>query len=316
MAQTPGYDANNTSNVARYAPALLRNRAVTDTYEPGSTFKLVTITGALSDGIVTPSTRFTLPYLFRYGGCYQCSVHDAELARRRSTTRSRRSSPTRPTSARSRSPRSSARRGSRTGSRGSGSASPTGIDFPGESPGFVLPLDQWSDTTIGNVPIGQGISVTPIQMASVYAAVANDGVWIQPHLVERVGGRAPAGAGSTRRLMSPAVDHEVKTMLSGVVSDPGATGTRGRDPRLHRRRQDRHGAGRDGRTATRRPTTRRRSSAWCRRRIRASSCWSRSTTRAARSSAASSPPRRSRRSRSSTCSTSRCRRTRRRRLST
>ena len=54
-----------------------------------------------------------------------------------------------------------------------------------------LPLDQWSDTTIGNVPIGQGISVTPIQMASVYAAVANDGVWIQPHLVERVGGRAP-----------------------------------------------------------------------------------------------------------------------------
>ena len=57
---------------------LLRNRAVTDTYEPGSTFKLVTITGALSDGIVTPSTRFTLPYLFRYGGCYQCTVHDAE----------------------------------------------------------------------------------------------------------------------------------------------------------------------------------------------------------------------------------------------
>ena len=50
---------------------------------------------------------------------------------------------------------------------------------------------QWSETTIGNVPIGQGISVTPIQMASVYAAVANGGVWIQPHLVDRVGGRAP-----------------------------------------------------------------------------------------------------------------------------
>ena len=78
MAQTPGYDANNTSNVARYSPSLLRNRAVTDTYEPGSTFKLVTITGALSDGIVKPNTRFTLPYLYRYGGCYQCSVHDAE----------------------------------------------------------------------------------------------------------------------------------------------------------------------------------------------------------------------------------------------
>ena len=78
MAQTPGYDANTTSNVARYAPGLLRNRAVTDTYEPGSTFKLITITAALSEGIVKPTTRFTLPYRFQYGSCAQCSVHDAE----------------------------------------------------------------------------------------------------------------------------------------------------------------------------------------------------------------------------------------------
>src|SRR4029077_16930553 len=49
----------------------------------------------------------------------------------------------------------------------------TGIDFPGESPGQVLPLAQWSGSTIGNVPIGQGIAVTPIQLASAYAAVAN-----------------------------------------------------------------------------------------------------------------------------------------------
>ena len=61
----------------------------------------------------------------------------------------------------------------------------TGIDFPGESPGPVLPLDKWSGSTIGNVPIGQGIDVTPIQMAAAYAAVANDGVWVQPHLVQR-----------------------------------------------------------------------------------------------------------------------------------
>ena len=65
----------------------------------------------------------------------------------------------------------------------------TGIDFPGESPGFVLPLEKWYGSTIGNVPIGQGISVTPIQMASAYAAIANGGVWVQPHLVERIGGQ-------------------------------------------------------------------------------------------------------------------------------
>jgi cell division protein FtsI (penicillin-binding protein 3)/stage V sporulation protein D (sporulation-specific penicillin-binding protein) len=93
----------------------------------------------------------------------------------------------------------------------------------------VLPLAQWSGTTIGNVPIGQGISVTPIQMASVFAAVANGGVWIQPHLVARVGGRAPA-AWRHRRLMSGAVDRAVKAMLTGVIADPGATGNEAQIP--------------------------------------------------------------------------------------
>jgi cell division protein FtsI (penicillin-binding protein 3) len=58
----------------------------------------------------------------------------------------------------------------------------------------------------------------------VYAAVANGGVWIQPHLVLRVGGRAPE-KWTHRRLMSPAVDREVKAMLGGVITDAGATGT-------------------------------------------------------------------------------------------
>ena len=228
MAQTPGYDANNTSNVARYAPGLLRNRAVTDTYEPGSTFKLVTITGALSDGIVTPRTRFTLPYRFQYGSCWQCSVHDAEY---RGTVDysvaqilSYSSNVGAVTIAEKLGPKRLAAWVSKFGF-----GSPTGIDFPGESSGFVLPLSEWSETTIGNVPIGQGISVTPIQMASVYGAVANGGVWIQPHLVERVGGRAPE-RWRRRRLMSPGVDHEVKAMLTGVVADPGATGNEAQIP--------------------------------------------------------------------------------------
>ena len=49
----------------------------------------------------------------------------------------------------------------------------TGVDFPGESPGFALPLDEWSGSTIGTVPIGHGIAVTPVQMARAYAAIAN-----------------------------------------------------------------------------------------------------------------------------------------------
>ena len=69
----------------------------------------------------------------------------------------------------------------------------TGIDFPGESQGIVLPLDKWSGSTIGNVPIGQGIAVTAIQLATAYAAIANGGVWVQPHLVARVGGHVEKG---------------------------------------------------------------------------------------------------------------------------
>ena len=74
--------------------------------------------------------------------------------------------------------------------------------------------DQWSGSTIGNVPIGQGIAVTSIQMAAAYAAVANSGVWVQPHLIDahrRATGAPSSAAGSSR----PAIDDELKAMLHG-----------------------------------------------------------------------------------------------------
>jgi cell division protein FtsI/penicillin-binding protein 2 len=217
MAQAPGYDAN-ASNVVPFATQ--RNRAVTDTYEPGSTFKLVTVTGALSEGLVTPSTKFTLPYSIHVADRV---IHDAEPRGTETLTVSQilqRSSNV-----------GAITLAEKLGTAGLmkwiqrfGFGTPTGIDFPGESAGLLLPLDQWSGSTIGNIPIGQGIAVTPIQMASVYAAVANGGVWVQPHLVDRVGGR-PTGPWQRRRIISPAVNQMMKTMLTGVVSDAGATGT-------------------------------------------------------------------------------------------
>jgi len=99
-----------------------------------------------------------------------------------------------------------------------GFGKPTGIDFPGESSG-LLP-SYWSGSTIGNVPIGQGISVTAIQLASVYAAIANGGLWIQPHLVDHVQGEQPSQP-TTRRIVSAHVDRQLLTMLKGVVSDVG-----------------------------------------------------------------------------------------------
>jgi cell division protein FtsI (penicillin-binding protein 3)/stage V sporulation protein D (sporulation-specific penicillin-binding protein) len=216
MAQAPVYDANKAGSVPY---AIQRNRAVTDTYEPGSTFKLVTIAGALSEGIVTPSTKFRLPYSIHVADRV---IHDAEP---------------RPTEVLSTSEilSHSSNVGAVTIAKKLGSVSlmnwiakfgygkKTGIDFPGESPGFVLPLDKWYGSTIGNVPIGQGISVTPIQMAAAYAAIANDGVWVQPHLVERIGGRL-YNDHKRRRVVSPKIDKVLKQMLTGVVDEHGATG--------------------------------------------------------------------------------------------
>jgi len=216
MAQAPVYDANNARSVPY---ATQRNRAVTDTYEPGSTFKLVTIAGALSQGIVTPSTKFRLPYSIHVADRV---IHDAEYRPTEWLTVSQILS-------------HSSNIGAVTIAEKLGSASlmnwierfgygkTTGIDFPGESAGFVLPLEKWYGSTIGNVPIGQGISVTPIQMASAYGAIANGGVWVQPHLVERVGGRIYHDF-KRRRVVTPAIDNVLKKMLTGVVDEHGATG--------------------------------------------------------------------------------------------
>jgi cell division protein FtsI (penicillin-binding protein 3) len=102
-----------------------------------------------------------------------------------------------------------------------GFGKPTGVDLPGEESGIMLPLRRWSDSTIGNVPIGQGIAVTPMQMAAAYAAIANGGVLRAPHVVAAVGGRhtrSPAG----RRVISEATAASIRSMLEGVLG-PGGT---------------------------------------------------------------------------------------------
>src|SRR5204862_1484704 len=91
----------------------------------------------------------------------------------------------------------------------------TGIDFPGESRG-ILP-SYWSGSTIGTVPIGQGVSVTGIQLASAYSAIANNGLWLQPHLVDHVVWQAPP-RGKSRRGLTPGIECELRTILRGVVS--------------------------------------------------------------------------------------------------
>jgi cell division protein FtsI/penicillin-binding protein 2 len=98
----------------------------------------------------------------------------------------------------------------------------TGVGFPAESPGFVLKPDQWSGSTIGNVPIGQGVAVTPVQMAAAYATIANRGIWVQPHLVVSIQG-AKRVRPRTHRVLTPVIAAELNAMLQNVVRE--GTGT-------------------------------------------------------------------------------------------
>jgi cell division protein FtsI (penicillin-binding protein 3) len=213
MASEPGYDGNSYPQA--FAKGMTVNRAISDVYEPGSVFKVVTIGGALADHLVTPRTAFTLPYSIHVADRV---VHDAEV---RPTERmtvaqilQRSSNVGAVTIARTK--LGEARLKDWISRFGFGKL--TGIDFPGESAGLLPAF--WSGSTIGNVPIGQGISVTAIQLASVYAAIANGGLWIQPHLVDHVQGEQIAEP-RRRRILPRHVDRELLSMLKGVVSDAG-----------------------------------------------------------------------------------------------
>ena len=215
MAVEPGFDANAYPSV----PAeVQRNRAVTDTYEPGSTFKVVTVAGALSEHLVSPSTTFTLPYSIQVADRV---IHDAEP---RGTVRysvAQILAHSSNVGAITLAEMLGKQRLSSWISR-FGFGHKTGIDFPGESPGIVLPVDKWSGSTIGNVPIGQGIAVTPVQMAAAYAAIANHGVWNRPHLIDHVvGGGRPSL--DRHRMVSSRVASGVMRMLQDVVAE--GTGT-------------------------------------------------------------------------------------------
>jgi cell division protein FtsI (penicillin-binding protein 3) len=207
LASEPAFDANRFPETHRDTQ---RNRAVTDTYEPGSTLKVVTVAAALSTGLVSPSTQFTLAPSIRVADRV---IHEAH-----------RSGTERMTVAEILSRSSNVgtitlaellgRTRLETWVERFGFGHRTGIDFPGETSG-ILPF-YWSGSTIGTLPIGHGIAVTPVQMAAAYGAVANGGVWLRPRLVSD----RPA---KRQRVMSRRVANQLMSMLRDVVIE--GTGT-------------------------------------------------------------------------------------------
>jgi cell division protein FtsI/penicillin-binding protein 2 len=214
LANWPRVNANDVAGAPPYAR---QNRAVGTTYEPGSTFKAFTVSGALEEGKVTPSTSFNLPP--------QIQVADRTIGE--SHARGWATLTTAQILAES-SNVGAITIGLKLGKvdfdhwvRRFGFGKPTGADLPGEEMGIVPKPEDYSGSSMGNLPIGQGLSVTPMQMASAYSAIANGGILRSPHIIEAVGGREvrePKG----HRVISARTSASVRQMLQGVLA-PGGT---------------------------------------------------------------------------------------------
>jgi cell division protein FtsI/penicillin-binding protein 2 len=201
------------------------NTAVTQVYEPGSVFKLVTFSASLQDGIINPQTPFVVPGALPVGGYM---FHDAEAHGTETLTASNILAQS--------SNIGTIEIASKLGETrllgqiaNLGFGKPTGLNFPGESQGLVLGPAAWTGSSIGSTPIGQDDAVTAQQLIDAYNAVANGGVFVQPRLVRGTvnadGSVTPAPPSPTRRVIAPAIDSKLTTMFEGVVTH--GTGTSG-----------------------------------------------------------------------------------------
>jgi cell division protein FtsI/penicillin-binding protein 2 len=213
LANWPRVDANNPNGAPYWAQ---ENRATGFTYEPGSTFKAITVAGALSDGLVTPNTLFDIPPVLQVA---DRQIHDAEAHGYENLSVA--------SILRVSSNIGADLIGAKLGAnrfdywvRRFGFGSPTGVDLPGEAAGYILHTSQYSGSSMGNLPFGQGESVTPMQMAAAYAAIANGGILRPPHVVQAIGGKRLKYS-QARRILSTTTAAELRQMLRGVYGEGG-----------------------------------------------------------------------------------------------
>ena len=215
LANWPRVDAGDVGGAPAYAR---QDRAIQASYEPGSTFKPVTVSGALSAHLITPNTPFALPPVIRVA---DRTIGEAHSRGGETLTVSQILAQSSNVGTVTIGLRLGARRFDRWVHR-FGFGRSTGIDLPGEAPGIVPRLRDYSGSSMGNLPIGQGLAVTPIQMAAAYTAIAEHGVMRSPYVI--AGHRKPG-----RRVLRPRVADQVSRMLEGVLG-PGGTAEEARVP--------------------------------------------------------------------------------------
>jgi len=221
-ASAPTFDPADKKTISL---ASIRNPAVQDTYEPGSTGKVITYSAALEEKKITPNSVFTIPYSLKVG---PDSFHDHEKhATERLTA----------TGALAISSNTGAIQvGQELGSQTLynyltkfGIGSSTGSHLPGESPGILHPISQWSGSSLPTISFGQGYSVTALQATSVFATIANDGVRVTPTVVagttDSSGNYSPAKDQTSERVVSSQTAATIRQMLESVVSENGTAPT-------------------------------------------------------------------------------------------
>lgn len=220
MASSGTFDATNPNTIDANAPM---NPAIQSAFEPGSVQKSITFAAALDRGLIKPMQLFSVPNTIHAGGV---TVGDAWWH------------PTEPFTA-----TGILAKSSNVGTlkiaqmigpnswdsyeQKFGVGTPTGIELPGESSGYLPPMDQWSESSFANLPFGQGESMTTLQLASIYQTIANGGVRVLPRIVASVtdadGTVHPTVQPAGIRVIKPSTAQTLVTMLKSVVL-PGGTG--------------------------------------------------------------------------------------------
>ncbi|MEJ6574203.1 MAG: penicillin-binding protein 2 [Actinomycetes bacterium] len=204
---------------------VIRNPAVQDVYEPGSTGKVITYAAALEEKKLTANSVYTVPYSMKVSGT-KFSDHETHPTQRLTATGALAIS----------SNTASIKIGQQLGSKtlyqyltDFGFGKSTGSHLPGESAGLLRPVSDWSGTSLPTFAYGQGYSVTALQATSVFATIANDGVRVTPTVVagttDASGNYIPAKDQQTKRVVSAETAKEIRKMLESVVSENGTAPT-------------------------------------------------------------------------------------------
>ena len=218
QASAPTFDPANKKSITLQS---IRNPSVQDVYEQGSTGKVITVSAALEEGKVTPTTVYTIPYSLKVG-TRTYKDHEKHATERLTTTGLLAVS----------SNTGAIQVGQSLGQDSLykyltkfGIGRSTNSKLPGESAGLILPLDKWTESTLPTNSFGQGYSVTTLQATSVFATIANDGVRVPPTVVagttDANGNYSKANQGKAERVISAQTAQQLRAMLESVVSDNG-----------------------------------------------------------------------------------------------